>query len=260
MGHPQSRPRTPHIPFPTHGGPCFAKSCGLLSEVITASTRAFLAWSQYPRRRQNTFAPISPTTEQLWSICQMTPGKRPLRSGMELTGTFWLICGPPRKGEVTWYSKAESWIPNQALGSQSIWFTCRSSPQVRTVPGWRSIKCCFNIFTMARYIKYIERNIFVAWAPILVLIIMSVIPQSYWCSPINQGGKELVCGYDYARPFVQFLDDVLIAFGVCGFLASVWLISQRRLSRLGVVGFVLSMFLVIAFLILKAHYGAEDSP
>jgi hypothetical protein len=71
-----------------------------------------------------------------------------------------------------------------------------------------------------------------AWAPLLLLIAGLCIPEAYWCSSINQGGKELGCGYDYAGPLVK-TTVVLLYLESCAFIATAWHATQRRLSTWG---------------------------
>lgn len=59
-----------------------------------------------------------------------------------------------------------------------------------------------------------------AWMPLLLLIAGLCIPESYWCSPVNQGGKELACGYDYAGPVVKTTVVLLQLAGTCTFIDS----------------------------------------
>lgn len=109
----------------------------------------------------------------------------------------------------------------------------------------------------------LSRTSFIAWTPVLALlanICLWALPQSYWCTPIQPGGKELICGYDVARPAIKFAIDMLILVGVCGGVASLVYAVQRRLSRTGVAGLALSVLIVIAGFCMSAYIGVEDWP
>ncbi len=99
-----------------------------------------------------------------------------------------------------------------------------------------------------------------AWAPLLLLLAGLCIPDSYWCSPISTGGKELACRYDYARAEVKTTVVLLQICGVCAFIATAWHATQRRLSALGLSGLVVSAILVGLMALFKLRYGANDSP
>ena len=107
------------------------------------------------------------------------------------------------------------------------------------------------------------RAIFFAWTPILAFLIAFCLRStftSYWCLPINSGGKELVCGLDYAHPVMQFIFFVLKGLSECSILITIVLAFQRRLSKFGTVGLIFSVLLVVTYFILKAYFRAEDSP
>ena len=99
-----------------------------------------------------------------------------------------------------------------------------------------------------------------AWMPLLLLIACLCIPDSYWCSPINQGGKELACGYDYARPVVKTTIPLLQLVSVCAFIATAWHATQRRLSVLGLAGLTVSAILIGLMVLVKLRYGFDDAP
>ena len=99
-----------------------------------------------------------------------------------------------------------------------------------------------------------------AWTPLLLLLAGLCIPESYWCSPINAGGKELACGYDYSRAGVKTTVVLLQIFGICAFIVTAWHATQRRLSAWGILGLVVSTILVGLMALLKLRYGVNDSP
>lgn len=99
-----------------------------------------------------------------------------------------------------------------------------------------------------------------AWTPLLLLIAGLCIPESYWCSPINQGGKELACGYDYAGPLVKTTVVLLQLVGACTFIATAWYATQRRLSAWGLVGLAVSSILIGLMVLVKLRYGFNDAP
>lgn len=101
---------------------------------------------------------------------------------------------------------------------------------------------------------------FLAWMPILFLLALQCIPAAHWCTPINPGGRELACGYEYAEKAVRFTVDLMQIFGACAFIATGWHAVQRRLSVLGLCGFALSIVLVGLMIFLKVRYGVDDSP
>lgn len=99
-----------------------------------------------------------------------------------------------------------------------------------------------------------------AWTPLLLLLAGLCIPESYWCSPINPGGKELACGYDYAKTEIKTTIVLMQIFGACAFIATAWHATQRRLSAWGLSGLVISALLVGLMALLKLRYGFDDSP
>ncbi|NHZ61296.1 hypothetical protein [Massilia genomosp. 1] len=108
-----------------------------------------------------------------------------------------------------------------------------------------------------------SRTSIIAFTPVLALlaaICLFELPQSYWCTPIEIGGKELACGYDYARPVLKFAIDMLFIVGASGIVASLVFAFQRRLSKPGGAGFILSVLIAIACFYLKAYLGVDDSP
>lgn len=104
-----------------------------------------------------------------------------------------------------------------------------------------------------------HRSIF-AWTPLVLLLLSLCIPESYWCSSINKGGKELACGYDYARSEVKTTVVLLQILGVSALIVTVWHCTQQRLSSWGVAGLVVSLILVGLMTLLKLCYGVNDSP
>lgn len=99
-----------------------------------------------------------------------------------------------------------------------------------------------------------------AWMPLLLLIASLFIPQSYWCSPINPGSKELACGIDYARTEVKNTIVLFEIFGASAFIATGWYATQRKLSAWGLSGLAISAALMGLMALTKLRYGISDSP
>jgi hypothetical protein len=99
-----------------------------------------------------------------------------------------------------------------------------------------------------------------AWAPLVLLFAGLCIPESYWCSSINQGGRELVCGFDYARTEVKTTFALLQLCGACAFIVTAWHATQRRLSALGLTGLAISTILIELMVLIKLRYFFNDAP
>jgi|MedtruStandDraft_1076414.scaffolds.fasta_scaffold09207_2 hypothetical protein len=99
-----------------------------------------------------------------------------------------------------------------------------------------------------------------AWMPLLLLLAGLCIPQSYWCSPTNPGGKELACGLYYARTEVKNTIVLFEIFGASAFIATGWYATQRRLSAWGLWGLAISAALIGLVALAKLRYGIIDSP
>lgn len=94
----------------------------------------------------------------------------------------------------------------------------------------------------------------------MLLLSVLLIPESYWCTPIDPGSREIACGYGYARTEVKNAVILLWIFGSCAFIVTAWNALHRRLSAWGLCGLVFSAVLVGLMMFLKVHYGVEDSP
>lgn len=99
-----------------------------------------------------------------------------------------------------------------------------------------------------------------AWTPLVLLFAGLCIPESYWCSPINQGGRELACGFDYPRTEVKTTLVLLQLCGACAFIVNAWHATQRRLSALGLAGLYISAILIGLMVLVKLRYGFNDAP
>ncbi len=94
----------------------------------------------------------------------------------------------------------------------------------------------------------------------MMLLVFLCIPEAYWCSPINPGGKELVCGYEYAGCGIRVTVILLQIFGACAFITTAWHALQRRLSAWGLCGLALTVVLAGLMMFLKLRYSVDDSP
>lgn len=99
-----------------------------------------------------------------------------------------------------------------------------------------------------------------AWIPILGLALIQLIPSSYWCALIEPGSKEFACGYEYAHVRVKLAVDAYMLFSVIAFVVSIWYAYQKRLSKVGIVGVVISALLAVVLVWTKISYGNIDSP
>lgn len=101
---------------------------------------------------------------------------------------------------------------------------------------------------------------FLAWLPILGLTLMQLIPSVYWCALIEPGSKEFVCGYEYAHVRVKLAVDAYMFLSAIAFAVSIWYAYQQRLSKLGIVGLVMSGLLAVVLIWAKISYADIDSP
>jgi hypothetical protein len=99
-----------------------------------------------------------------------------------------------------------------------------------------------------------------AWLPILGLAVIQLIPSSYWCTLIEPGGKEFVCDYEYSHVSIKLAVDAYMLFSVIAFAVSIWYAYQKRLSKVGIIGVVISALLAIVLVWVKISYGNDDSP
>lgn len=101
---------------------------------------------------------------------------------------------------------------------------------------------------------------FIAWVPILCLLLVLWLPQAIKCMPINPGGEELVCRYEYASTGVKFAFELSRILTIVSFLASIYFATNRQLSRAGLAGLLVSALLAISLVMLKLYIGVEDYP
>lgn len=94
----------------------------------------------------------------------------------------------------------------------------------------------------------------------MMLLAVLCIPEVYWCAPINPDGKELACGYEYAKSEVRVAVILMQIFGAGAFIVTAWYARQRRLALWGLCGLALSALLGGLLVFLKLRYGIEDSP
>ena len=112
-----------------------------------------------------------------------------------------------------------------------------------------------------------KKNTLVAWTPSIVLVLFFSIRvgvDAYFpnlsCSKINPGGKEMMCGFSYSAPIIQSITFVFYALYFGGLLLSVFHALRGVLTKIGGLGFILSLIFVVAGFMLRAHFGTEDSP
>jgi len=99
-----------------------------------------------------------------------------------------------------------------------------------------------------------------AWLPILGLGVIQLIPSAYWCALIEPGGKEFVCGYEYANARAKLAVNVYMLLSVIAFTASICYAHRKRLSKVGIAGLVISALLAVALIWAKISYAGIDSP
>jgi hypothetical protein len=105
------------------------------------------------------------------------------------------------------------------------------------------------------------------WSPVVVFLVYFGIRSmlearfpSLLCSPINANGKELVCGFEYSAPAAKTMSVFfgILYFGALAIAGHQAL--QQKLSKPGAVGLTISVLIVLAGLVLRSHFGSEDSP
>ena len=101
---------------------------------------------------------------------------------------------------------------------------------------------------------------FLAWVPILGLLLLQLIPSASWCTPIEPGGRELACGYEYAQAGVRLAVDVVRAICALAFFGTLWLACRRRLSTWGLAGLVVSSLLFAVVVWSSLASGGIDTP
>jgi len=87
--------------------------------------------------------------------------------------------------------------------------------------------------------------------------VIKLIPSAYRCALIEPGGKECVCGYKYAHVWVTLAVDAYMLLSVVALAVSIRYAHQKRLSKVGIVGFVISALL--AAVIIWAKISTETS-
>ncbi|QSX36471.1 hypothetical protein [Shewanella sedimentimangrovi] len=115
--------------------------------------------------------------------------------------------------------------------------------------------------------KRINLSTLLAWSPTILLscyvaasFILKEENPSLLCSAINPGGKEFVCGYAYSAPMIQiFAVSVRVLFLVA-MVCSLRHLLQRKLTKFGIVGVLLSVVTIICALFLSFYFGSEDAP
>lgn len=86
------------------------------------------------------------------------------------------------------------------------------------------------------------------------------IPESYWCSPINPGGKELACGYDYAGPGVKNIVVLLQLVGLALLLQLLGMLINENYQLGGSLGWLYQSILIGLMVLIKLRYGFNDAP
>jgi len=104
----------------------------------------------------------------------------------------------------------------------------------------------------------IQRTL-LAWLPILGLALIKLIPRAYFCSLVGPD-KEVVCGYEYAHITARLAVGAYSMLSVIAFSMSGWYAYEKRLSKVGGVGLIISALLGIFFIWAKIYFGNEDSP
>ena len=114
---------------------------------------------------------------------------------------------------------------------------------------------------------WMKRSTFLGWLPISLLctflsiaLVWEAFSPSSFCTPVDPGGKEHVCGFDYSAPLVQAVTNSFYFLFFGALLLSAFLAFRQRLSKAGVLGLVIAVVIVIIGFVMRAHFGAEDSP
>ena len=108
---------------------------------------------------------------------------------------------------------------------------------------------------------------FSSWLPLVLLttfLALSTFLQDQFpllfCSPMNSGGKELVCGNAYSSLPVRLI-YILFQFSYLACLVvSALQVCNRRITKLGFWVFVLNICILILAVVLALYFGNEDSP
>ena len=112
----------------------------------------------------------------------------------------------------------------------------------------------------------LEQKTLLAWSPLFVVVVfatLSTVVSDYFpemfCTPINPGGKELVCGYVYSTPLIQVFSIVFYGLYFGGLALTAKYAVLGKLTKMGKLGLALSLLFVVAGFMLASHYGLEHS-
>lgn len=112
-----------------------------------------------------------------------------------------------------------------------------------------------------------DQSTLLAWSPLIVLSIFvalntgvrEYLPELF-CSPIDRGGKELVCGFGYSAPIIQVFTIMFYVLYFGGLVFSADHALRGKLTKFGVLGFTLGLLFVVAGFMLASQFGLDDSP
>jgi hypothetical protein len=106
-----------------------------------------------------------------------------------------------------------------------------------------------------------------AWSPIILITTylgISMVVNTYfpylYCSPVNPGGKEYVCGYEYSTLTVKLIINIIQSTYCALVLYSTWQAFNGKLNKTGIIGLILSVTLLLIYIILAFYFGGGDSP
>jgi hypothetical protein len=112
-----------------------------------------------------------------------------------------------------------------------------------------------------------DNQTLLGWSPMVVLGVfigidlgLEAYSPSLFCSPINPGGKEQVCGFGYSAPLIQTITILAYVLYFGALILAGHQAFRRNLSKFGAVGFGASVLVVLGGLMLRSQFGAEDSP
>jgi hypothetical protein len=101
---------------------------------------------------------------------------------------------------------------------------------------------------------------FIAWLPILGFAALQLIPETYWCGPIEPGGREFACGLAYAHTRLRAAVDIFQVMSAVSVCATGWHAYTKRLSKWGVAGLLCSGLLLAFAAWANIFFGGDDSP
>lgn len=112
-----------------------------------------------------------------------------------------------------------------------------------------------------------DQSTMLAWSPLIVLGIFvplntgvrEFLPELF-CSPIDRGGKELLCGFGYSAPIIQVVTIMFYVLYFGGLVFSAVHALRGKLTKLGALGFMLGLLFVVAGSMLASQFGLDDSP